>query len=64
MKSEEIHFQHQLIHANSGKLKNNAQKTCAMQNKLDQLRKRYNDGKIQLSEYHHQLSLLVGTKSK
>ena len=35
-----------------------------MQDKLDQLRKHYDEGVIQLSEYHYRLSLLVGTKSK
>ena len=64
LKIEEVHFQHQLVHINTGKLKKNAQKTCVMQNKLDQLRKRYDEGGIKLSEYHRQLSLLVGTKSK
>ncbi len=29
-----------------------------------ELRKRYDEGETQLSEYHYQLSLLVGTKSK
>ncbi len=64
LKDEEVHFQQQLIHANSGKLKKNAQQTCVMQNKLDELRKRYDEGEIQLSGYHYQLSLLVGTKSR
>ena len=35
-----------------------------MQDKLDQLRKRYDEEGSKLSEYHQQLSLLVGTKSK
>ena len=64
LKEEEIHFQQQLIHANSGKLKKDSKKTCVMQGKLNQLRKRYDDGLIQLSEYHYQLSLLIGMKSK
>jgi hypothetical protein len=62
LQNEEVHFQQQLIHANSGKLKQKSQKTCVMQNKLNQLRKRYDEGVIQLPEYHYQLSLLVGTK--
>jgi hypothetical protein len=61
---EEVHFKQQLIHANLGKLKKNSQKTCAMQDQLDQLRSRYGEGAIQMSEYHYQLSLLVGMKSK
>jgi hypothetical protein len=64
LKDEQVHFQQLLIHANSGKLKKDSQKTCVMQNKLNQLRKRYDDGIIQLSEYHYQLSLLIGMKSK
>jgi len=64
VKHEEVHFKQQLIHANSGKLKKSAEKTCVMQDKLDQLRKRYGEGELQLSEYHYQLSLLIGTKSK
>ncbi|CAF3027216.1 unnamed protein product [Rotaria sp. Silwood2] len=64
LKDEEVHFQQLLIYTNSGKLKKDSQKTCVMQNKLNQLRKRYGDGIIQLSEYHYQLSLLVGMKSQ
>jgi hypothetical protein len=62
LKDEEVHFRRQLIHANTGKLKKNSERTCVMQNKFDELRKRYDEGGIQLSEYHRQRSLLVGTK--
>jgi hypothetical protein len=64
VKSEEVHFKHQLILLNSGKLKKKSQTTCAMQEKLDELKKRYSDGVIKLCEYHYQLSLLIGTKFK
>ena len=57
-------FQHQLIHAESGKLTKNSRKICIMQKKLNQPCKRYDDEKIHLSKEQRQLSLLVGTKSK
>jgi hypothetical protein len=64
VKNEEVHFKRQMIHANSGKLKKVSEKTCMMQQKLDVLGKRYREGVIKLSEYHYQLSLLIGAKSK
>ena len=64
LKDEEVHFRQQLIHANTGKLKKNSERTCVMQSKLLELRKRYDERGIQLPEYHHQLSLLVGTTNK
>ena len=33
-----------------------------IQEKLDDLKERYSDGVINLSEYHYQLSLLIGTQ--
>ena len=62
LKDEEVHFQQLLLHANSGKVKKESSKASVAQNKLNELRKRYDDGIIKLSQYHYQLSLLIGTK--
>ncbi len=62
LKQEEVHFKQQLIHVNSGKLKKASKKTCTMQDKLKELRKRYDEQTIKLNEYHNELSKLIGTK--
>src|ERR1700722_3473151 len=51
IKSEEVHFSQQLIHAQSGKIKKIFEKTCIMQYKLDQLRTCFNNGTTDLIEY-------------
>ncbi|CAM4966397.1 unnamed protein product [Rotaria socialis] len=62
LKQEEVHFRQQLIHGNSGKLKKASKKTCTMQDKLKELRRRYDEQTIKLNEYHNELSKLIGTK--
>ena len=62
LKQEEVHFKQQLIHGNSGKLKKASKKTCTMQDKLKELRRRYDEQTIKLNEYHNELSQLIGTK--
>lgn len=62
LKQEEIHFKQQLVYGNSGKLKRSSKKTCAMQTKFKELRKRYDGQTVSLTEYHNELSKLIGTK--
>jgi hypothetical protein len=63
LKTEEVHFKQLMAHMQSGKIQKASEKSCVMDQKLSQLRTRYEEGVIILTQYHHQLSLLIGTKS-
>lgn len=52
-----------MLHMQSGKIKKASEKSCVMDQRLCQLRKRYEDGLLSLTQYHYQLSLLIGAKA-
>jgi hypothetical protein len=64
IKKEEVVFQQQLVHLQSGKQKKQKKKTTAMQNRLENLSSRFENAEIDLKEYLQSLSLLVAKDMK